>query len=117
MELALSGYIGFSAMPLRVASGMGACSALAGLGLMIWAVLDKLTNHPTPWGWASTVSIMLFMGGMQLGVLGIIGEYLSRTYDEVRRRPLYVISRHLDRPHLAPDSQGKSEKSMTKPAE
>ena len=97
MGLALSGYIGFSAMPLRVASALGALSALAGLGLIVWAVLQKLSNHPTPWGWASTVSIVLFMGGMQLGVLGIIGEYLSRTYDEVRGRPPYIISRQLDR--------------------
>ena len=98
LGLALSGYIGFSAMPLRVASAMGLCSALGGLGLMLWAVLQKFAGHPTPWGWASTVSMILFMGGTQLGVLGIIGEYLSRTYDEVRRRPLYIISRQLDRP-------------------
>jgi dolichol-phosphate mannosyltransferase len=113
MGLALSGYIGFSAMPLRVASGMGACSALAGLGLTIWAVLQKLMNHPTPWGWASTVSIMLFMGGMQLGVLGIIGEYLSRTYDEVRKRPLYIISGYLDRPSPDQNSQGESEHGLS----
>jgi dolichol-phosphate mannosyltransferase len=96
MSLALSGYIGFSAMPLRIASALGVLSAVAGLGLMLWAVLLKVANKPTVWGWASTVSIVLFMGGMQLGVLGIIGEYLSRTYDEVRRRPLYIISRQLD---------------------
>ena len=95
--LAISGYIGFSAMPLRLASALGALSALAGLGLFAWAVLVKLAGHPTPWGWASTVSMILFMGGTQLGVLGIIGEYLSRTYDEVRRRPLYIISRQFDR--------------------
>jgi len=97
MGLALSGYIGFSAMPLRVASALGGLSALAGVGLIAWAVLEKLTGYPTPWGWASTVSMVLFMGGMQLGVLGVIGEYLSRTYDEVRRRPMYIISRTLDR--------------------
>ena len=97
MGLALSGYIGFSAMPLRVASALGGLSALAGVGLFAWAVLRKLIGQPTPWGWASTVAIMLFLGGMQLGVLGVIGEYLSRTYDEVRRRPLYIISRQLDR--------------------
>ena len=95
--LAVSGYIGFSAMPLRLASALGIISALTGLGLMLWAILEKLMNHPTPWGWASMVSIVLFMGGMQLGVLGIIGEYLSRTYDEVRRRPLYIVSRQMDR--------------------
>jgi polyisoprenyl-phosphate glycosyltransferase len=97
LGLALSGYIGFSAFPLRAASGLGALCAFGGLGLIVWAILQKLTNRPTPWGWASTVSIILFMSGMQLGVLGIIGEYLSRTYDEVRRRPLYIISRQLDR--------------------
>lgn len=97
MGLALSGYIGFSAMPLRVASALGACSSFAALGIMLWAVAQKLAGHRAPWAWASTVSIVLFIGGMQLAVLGIIGEYLSRTYDEVRRRPLYVISRQLDR--------------------
>lgn len=102
LGLALSGYIGFSAMPLRVASALGTCSALAGLGLIVWAVVQKVVGHPTPWGWASTVSIMLFLGGMQLGVLGIIGEYLSRTYDEVRGRPTYVVSRRLDRLSFLP---------------
>lgn len=106
LGLALSGYIGFSAVPLRVASGLGTLSALAGLGLMVWAVLQKITGHPTPWGWASTVSMILFMGGMQLGVLGIVGEYLSRTYDEVRRRPLYIVSRQFDRQNANPGQQG-----------
>ena len=106
LGLALSGYIGFSAVPLRVASALGTLSALAGLGLMVWAVLQKITGHSTPWGWASTVSMILFMGGMQLGVLGIVGEYLSRTYDEVRRRPLYIVSRQLDRQNVISDQQG-----------
>lgn len=106
LGLALSGYIGFSAVPLRVASALGTLSALAGLGLMVWAVLQKITGHPTPWGWASTVSMILFMGGMQLGVLGIVGEYLSRTYDEVRRRPLYIVSRQLDRQNVISDRRG-----------
>ncbi len=113
LGLALSGYIGFSAMPLRIASGLGACSALGGLGLFVWAVLQKLTNRPTPWGWASTVSMILFLGGMQLGVLGIIGEYLSRTYDEVRGRPLYIVSRQLDRPGSA---SSKSDSHICKPS-
>jgi len=96
IALAVSGYIGFSAMPLRIASGLGLCSACGGLLLMLWAVSYKLSGHPTPWGWASEVSLLLFMGGMQLVVLGIIGEYLSRTYDEVRSRPLYIVAHRLD---------------------
>lgn len=94
--LALSGYIGFSAMPLRIASALGLLSAFGGLVLMLWAVLYKLSGHATPWGWASQVSLLLFMCGTQLLVLGIIGEYLSRTYDEVRSRPLYIVSHRLD---------------------
>jgi polyisoprenyl-phosphate glycosyltransferase len=108
LGLAVSGYIGFSVVPLRVASALGTLSALAGLGLMVWAVLQKITGHPTPWGWASTVSMILFMGGMQLGVLGIVGEYLSRTYDEVRRRPLYIVSRHFDRQNVISDQQARA---------
>jgi polyisoprenyl-phosphate glycosyltransferase len=46
-------------------------------------------------GWASTVVIVLFLGGVQLLTIGIIGEYISRIYDEVKRRPLYVV-RELD---------------------
>jgi glycosyltransferase involved in cell wall biosynthesis len=44
-------------------------------------------------GWASTIVLVLFLGGVQLLTLGIIGEYLSRIYDEVKQRPLYVIRR------------------------
>jgi dolichol-phosphate mannosyltransferase len=111
--LAVSGYIGFSAMPLRVASALGGLSALAGVGLLAWAVLEKIVGRPTPWGWASTVAIILFLGGMQLGVLGVIGEYLSRTYDEVRKRPLYIISRQLDRSNFGLDLEC-SERRATK---
>ncbi|HVO29596.1 MAG TPA: glycosyltransferase, partial [bacterium] len=48
---------------------------------------------PTPRGWASTAALVLFMGGVQLLVLGVIGEYLGRVYDEVRARPSFVVRR------------------------
>jgi len=94
--LAISGYIGFSALPLRLASWIGLASAFFGPVMACWAMLSKITGRPTPWGWASTISVVLFMGGMQLLVLGILGEYISRMYDEARRRPLYVVSHRLD---------------------
>jgi dolichol-phosphate mannosyltransferase len=46
-----------------------------------------------PQGWASTIAVILFVGGIQLTMLGIIGEYLGRVYDEVRQRPLYVVTK------------------------
>jgi glycosyltransferase involved in cell wall biosynthesis len=91
-SLALSGYIGFSALPLRAAAWLGFLTACIGFAMALWALITKLMNIPSPRGWASTLAIMLFLGGVQLLVLGVIGEYLNRMYDEVRRRPLYVVS-------------------------
>jgi glycosyltransferase involved in cell wall biosynthesis len=60
--------------------------------LVIVFVIEKLTRGFEIRGWASTVVIILFLGGVQLLTIGIIGEYLSRIYDEVKQRPLYVVS-------------------------
>jgi dolichol-phosphate mannosyltransferase len=91
MGLALSGYIGFSAMPLRMATWLGLLAALAGFLVALWAVYTKLSGVYSPRGWASTMAVIMFVGGVQLLMLGVLGEYLSRIYDEVRQRPLYVV--------------------------
>jgi glycosyltransferase involved in cell wall biosynthesis len=91
MQLALAGYIGFSAMPLRTAAWLGFLSAGAGLALTLWALLTRLMDIPSPRGWASTLAVILFVGGIQLLMLAVIGEYLARVYDEVRQRPLYIV--------------------------
>lgn len=91
IHLALSGFIGFSALPLRVAAALGFLSAGAGFSLLLWVVVTKLMGAASPRGWASTIAVILFVGGVQLLMLGIIGEYLSRVYDEVRQRPLYIV--------------------------
>lgn len=90
--LAASGYIGFSSFPLRLAAWLGLFSALTGFAIAVWAAVEKLTNHYAPQGWTSTIAILLLVSGVQLIMLGVIGEYLGRVYDEVRQRPLYVIS-------------------------
>jgi dolichol-phosphate mannosyltransferase len=92
IKLALSGYIGFSSLPLRLAAWLGLLSASAGFLLTIWVVVEKLRGVVAPQGWASTIAVILFISGVQLIILGVIGEYLGRVYDEVRRRPLYVVS-------------------------
>jgi glycosyltransferase involved in cell wall biosynthesis len=89
--LALSGYIGFSALPLRLSTWLGLFTAGFGFLIAVWAVVAKLTGIASPRGWASTVAAVMFIGGVQLLMLGVIGEYLSRVYDEVRQRPLYII--------------------------
>src|SRR5262245_29184171 len=89
--LALSGYIGFSAAPLRIATGLGLVAALTGFLVALWTIYTKLAGIYSPRGWVSTIPIIMFIGGAQLLMLGVIGEYLSRVYDEVRRRPLYIV--------------------------
>ena len=78
-------------MPLRAATWLGLLSASAGFGLTLWAILSKFTAHNVPEGWASTIAVILFIGGAQLVMLGVLGEYLGRVYDEVRQRPLYIV--------------------------
>jgi glycosyltransferase involved in cell wall biosynthesis len=59
-------------------------------------VYQKLRGGETVPGWASIVVILLFLGGVQLLTIGVIGEYLGRVYDEVKQRPLYIVSRTSD---------------------
>jgi polyisoprenyl-phosphate glycosyltransferase len=91
IALAISGYIGFSAMPLRLAVWLGLVAAGIGFLIAVWAVFTKLAGIYSPTGWTSTIAVILFIGGVQLLMLGVIGEYLSRVYDEVRQRPLYIV--------------------------
>ena len=91
VRLALDGMVGFSTAPLRFISklgiGMSLVSFLAGFGSIIAYFLGATIP-----GWTSMVVVVFFMGGVQLVVLGVVGEYVGRVYDEVRARPLYVIS-------------------------
>ncbi len=92
IRLALSGYVGFSTLPLRLAAWLGMLSAGAGFLLTVWVVFERLTHALNPQGWASTIAVILFVSGVQLIILWVIGEYLGRVYDEVRQRPLYIVS-------------------------
>lgn len=95
LNLAMNGLVSFSSIPLQMASWMGALSSLLGFGLMIWAAISGLIHGKTPPGWASLAVIILVFGGIQLIVLGIIGEYLSRIFDEVKCRPHFIVDRAL----------------------
>lgn len=90
-RFALDGIISTSPLPLYLASYLGFASAFFGLILTIWTVLTRYFQPGVVRGWASTVVIILFLGGIQLLAIGILGLYLARVYDEVRARPLYLI--------------------------
>lgn len=92
-KLAFDGFISFSYVPLRLASVMGLMiSAISFLGILIIFYLSFFTSKTaTVPGWASVIVTILFLGGVQLITIGIIGEYIGRIYDEVKQRPLYVV--------------------------
>jgi dolichol-phosphate mannosyltransferase len=103
IRLAFDAITGFSVMPLRLASLAGACVGVIGLLLLSYTLVGWLTGRVTQ-GWTSLMSLMLILGGAQLLLLGIFGEYLGRLYIEAKRRPLFVVDRVLS--HAGADRVG-----------
>jgi glycosyltransferase involved in cell wall biosynthesis len=95
LRLAVYAITSFSATPLRLASILGLVTSVASFTAGVALVIAKFVYGYTVEGWASIVTSMYFLGGIQLLVLGIIGEYLGKTYKEVQRRPLYFVSESL----------------------
>jgi dolichol-phosphate mannosyltransferase len=92
IKLALDGFISFSYLPLRIASILGFIFAMIAFAFIFVVFVLRIFFHAGIVGWASTMSAILLIGGVQLITLGIIGEYLARIYDEVKGRPEYIIS-------------------------
>ena len=98
VHFATDGIISFSLVPLKLAIWTGFLAIWIAVAGIIVAVVDRLVNKQLPRGWASLFVAVLFMGGVQLISLGILGEYLGRIYTEVKRRPLYVVQERLGFP-------------------
>ena len=92
IRLALDGITAFSDTPLRLVSALGLFVSVFSFGMIVYVLLAKWVWHQTISGWASLMVTILFLGGIQLVSIGIIGEYISRINDAVRQRPLYVIA-------------------------
>lgn len=95
MKLALDGLISFSAVPLRLASWFGTLAALLGFSFLLYMLICWIIGVEFPIGWASTVASILFLGGIQLMVMGILGDYIGRIFDEVKNRPHYILQKEL----------------------
>ncbi len=92
INFALSGIMSFSTKPLRIASYLGFATATLGFLGIIYGIVGKLF-FPSHWvtGWTALFTAILFLGGVQLITIGIIGEYIGQIYREVQNRPLYLI--------------------------
>ncbi len=92
MRLATDGIIGFSTLPLRLFILIGFVVSLLSVLLGLAAIAVKVADVFAVPGWASLVVVTSFLGGIQLFVLGVVGEYIGHIYEEVKRRPTYVVS-------------------------
>jgi glycosyltransferase involved in cell wall biosynthesis len=96
VNLAVNGLLSFSAIPLRMATAFGFIISFCSLlGIMIALYLKLFTDLAIP-GWTATVIPILVLGGIQLLSIGILGEYMAQIFDEVKRRPLYLVAGILD---------------------
>lgn len=98
IHFAADGILSFSSKPLRVSTTLGTLSAgIALVGILYALVLRVFTNIWVE-GWTALIIAVLFLGGVQLICVGIVGEYIARIYDEVKKRPLYVTSERIGFP-------------------
>ena len=103
LRLGLDGIFSFSTLPLRVATVLGfAVLAVAAL-YATYAVYARLAYNTVPTGFTAQLIVTVFLMGMQLVIMGVMGEYLGRIYEETKRRPLYIVGRVIRRsaPHRA----------------
>lgn len=96
LAFSIIGITSFSKLPLRLAAMAGFC--LSALSLMYggWLLVAYFTAGQMPRGYTSLILTILFMGGLQLIVLGILGEYIGSIFDEVKKRPLYIVDEILE---------------------
>ena len=91
-KYAVDGILGFSQAPLRITSWGGIFMTVFAMLMVVFLVLRRLIFGDPVQGWASLACIIVFVSGLQLFGIGILGQYLAKTYMEVKRRPLYIVS-------------------------
>jgi glycosyltransferase involved in cell wall biosynthesis len=92
LNLAYTGILSFSHMPLRLASVLGVVASMLGLAWALYILLWRVFSDEELPGYATTMLAILLLGGAQLLCLGVLGEYLGQIYDEVKQRPPYLVA-------------------------
>ena len=91
-KYSIEGIVAFTTMPLTLASFMGFLLCMVALCSTVFIVVRKLLFGDPVSGWASTASIITFIGGIQLFFMGIFGQYLAKAYTEIKNRPIYIVA-------------------------
>ena len=103
LRFALDGITSFSVLPLRFSTYLGVAMNLASLAVVLWALLSKFVFERTVPGWTFIVVMVAIFSGVQLLMIGILGEYVGRIYEEVKRRPLYIVADTVNAPPAGDD--------------
>lgn len=91
-KYALDGIVNFSEVPLSIASGFGIIMTFLSFAFMIFIIIRRIFFGDPVAGWASTICVIIFIGGVQLFSIGIMGQYVAKNYTESKKRPHYIIS-------------------------
>lgn len=96
INLWMNGFTAFSVKPLRIATGVGAFTSVIGVAFIIFTIVKKLLNPDLVPGYSSLMAVLLFIGGMLMVMLGLIGEYVGRIYICINASPQFVIGEQLN---------------------
>ncbi len=92
LKYAIDGILNFSQVPLTLASWAGIICTVVSFIMILFVVIRRLIFGDPVAGWASTICVITFLGGIQLFCMGIMGQYIAKTYLEVKKRPLYIVA-------------------------
>ncbi len=105
VRLAMAGLTSFSTLPLRAVAVAGALISVVALGYGAWVIVEEMVSGTKVPGYPTIVVSIMFFSGVQLLSLGVIGEYLGRVFEEVKRRPNFLVAEEVDR-GLVPPREG-----------
>jgi dolichol-phosphate mannosyltransferase len=98
LRFAIDGITSFSILPLRFSTYLGMVMSVASVGVILYALVSKYLYHQAVPGWTALMIIVTIFSSAQLLMIGILGEYVGRIYEEVKRRPLYVVGETVNLP-------------------
>ena len=96
IRFAIDGITSFSIIPVRIATWLGVLCGLGAVGIGLWALFQKLRGEPVVLGWTTLMMLVAACSSAQLLMTGVLGEYVGRIYEEVKKRPLYTVEEELN---------------------
>lgn len=116
----IDGIVAFSTVPLAISSILGILFCFISLAALVFVFVRQLIYHNSAYGWASMMCVLFFISGIQLFSMGILGQYLSKTYLEVKKRPIYIVGEteeditRIEKPAIQEDKAPLDESSPLK---